>query len=1097
MGTGCAFISDKHEAWRLDPDEDGVDISSDCDDSDGDLGLPVEWYLDQDEDGFGAVEDMKRQCKKPPGYVRNADDCNDTNPDVYPSAEEVCDLIDNNCDEQIDEGTTKIYAFTDSDGDGYGDPATEMLVCTFADGQVENGEDCDDTDPAWQIAQPIEEFYNGLDDNCDASDLDGDQDADGFWLADYGARVLENGGEPMLVDPAKEGDCKDDDASVHPGAIDEPYDGIDTDCAGDDDFDQDGDGYVPDEFVGLVTEGMEDTDLLPGGDCNDYMDTVHPEASEDCSTTYDDDCDGVSSAVDAPDCVDFFKDYDGDGYGGEESRCQCEPDFEYQLDTSDDCNDFDPDIHPEAFDEPYDGVDADCAGDDDFDEDDDGFVADEHVGMPTLGVDGTGLLPGGDCDDLDVLVHAGAEETCETVWDDDCDGTNNAEGAAGCTDFFTDFDGDGYGDDALTGCWCHPTTEYTTALSGDCHDSNPLVNPNAIDVPYDAVDTDCAEDDDFDADGDGYVRLGFEDTPTLMFEGGSATEIPSLLPGGDCDDAEPLIFPGAEEICDALDNDCDDEIDEEGAVGALVLYLDEDEDGYGVESSTIMACSSELYAAVAGDCDDADGSIFPGAEETCDNVDDDCDGDLVGSFLDSDLDGEPDCMDPPMMAELATVLFQGVSSTATGSSLHIDEMGRLAIGAPLASEEKSRVYVLSELGTGMVSLETETALLSPNRDDLTTGEVDFVPTGFGRQIVSMPDLVGDGTALVVSAPYDSGFMVLENPDIGRAVTWPTTSAEVETWVLEDSVPGTTAGNCGSSMASGLFSIGEGSVAGPGVAVGCPSEFPAVYVVGQDSWTASVDNLLSDGARLGTESEVVESFGETLAIGDFNADGRDDVVVGAPRGDFECTPGNCGSVHVFFGPHEDETPISRSDMTILGGSRNDMLGHHILGGNDLDGDGVDDLLVASDRGWSREADPKRGSLLLYVGPVLASTSVDSLAEEDAYLELKGTDLDAYFGAAVGVVPDIDGDLSPELIIGAPRSSAAGTLGGAVYGLMGPWEPGTYDAPPIARALYGTSLEALGGTIVVGDVGSDGILDVIVGSSGSSKVYGLHVEDWLLD
>ena len=447
LGSGCAFISDKHEAWRLDPDEDGVDISSDCDDSDGSLGRPIEWFLDQDEDGFGAPDDKKTQCTKPAGYVRNSDDCDDTDPNIFPEAEELCDERDNNCNDVIDEGVTKIYGYVDADLDGYGDPSTEELVCDLRSDQVENGEDCDDSTSTWQIEQPIEVFYNGIDDNCDASDLDGDQDADGFWLADYEEVVRENGGEPMFVDPANEGDCDDVDPSINPNAMDSPYDGVDADCAGNDDYDQDADGFVSDEYVGRITVGVDESGSLPGGDCDDYMDAVHPDAVEDCSTEYDDDCDGSTSAVDAPGCVLFYVDADGDGYGGSESGCQCDPVYPYVVDTSDDCNDRLSSVFPGAVDPPRDGVDSDCAGDDDYDYDDDGFVADEHVGLTTTGVETSGMLPGGDCDDSDAAIHPEAVETCLTMVDDNCDGSTNEEMAEACTVYYFDGDGDGYG------CW--------------------------------------------------------------------------------------------------------------------------------------------------------------------------------------------------------------------------------------------------------------------------------------------------------------------------------------------------------------------------------------------------------------------------------------------------------------------------------------------------------------------------------------------------------------------------------------------------------------------------------------------------------------------
>lgn len=97
----------------------------------------------------------------------------------------------------------------------------------------------------------------------------------------------------------------------------------------------------------------------------------------------------------------------------------------------------------------------------------------------------------------------------------------------------------------------------------------------------------------------------------------------------DCDPFDPLIRPDATEVCDAVDNDCDDVVDEAGALGAPTWYADRDGDGYGDAETTVVACEAPIgNVADDTDCDDRDAEENPGATEICDDRwDNDCDGD--------------------------------------------------------------------------------------------------------------------------------------------------------------------------------------------------------------------------------------------------------------------------------------------------------------------------------------------------------------------------------------------------------------------------------------------------------------------------------------
>ncbi|MDP2315188.1 MAG: MopE-related protein [Pseudomonadota bacterium] len=234
---------------------------------------------------------------------------------------------------------------------------------------------------------------------------------DGPPKEDTGPAVVDSG-EPLVDadgDGVPEGaDCDDTDEYAYPGAHEVPYDGEDQDCDGLDANDVDGDGYVGEDGG--------------GDDCNDANPEVHPDAPVQCSDLINEDC---TEGWDQYDC-------DGDGYQ-----------------DVDDCGREDPAIHPGADDPWYDGIDSDCDGRDDYDQDEDGEATVESGGT--------------DCADLDPAINSVADER----WDDqdnDCENGSDGLSSRDATSSWTgdsfvgeaqfaydfaplgDLDGDGYGD---------------------------------------------------------------------------------------------------------------------------------------------------------------------------------------------------------------------------------------------------------------------------------------------------------------------------------------------------------------------------------------------------------------------------------------------------------------------------------------------------------------------------------------------------------------------------------------------------------------------------------------------------------------------------
>ena len=96
---------------------------------------------------------------------------------------------------------------------------------------------------------------------------------------------------------------------------------------------------------------------------------------------------------------------------------------------------------------------------------------------------------------------------------------------------------------------------------------------------------------------------------------------------GDCDDDDASVNPDATESCNGKDDDCDGASDENDAEGVQTYYFDGDGDGFGDSDNTAVSCEPyENFVAEGGDCDDTRDYVNPAAEETCNNIDDNCDG---------------------------------------------------------------------------------------------------------------------------------------------------------------------------------------------------------------------------------------------------------------------------------------------------------------------------------------------------------------------------------------------------------------------------------------------------------------------------------------
>ncbi len=659
------------------------------DDCDGETDEPgatgcFGYFADVDGDGYGDAAVSACLCA-PAGVMTAKDktDCDDAEPKANPGSVELCDGLDNDCDGQTDEegaGKCVLY-FEDGDGDGFGDKQAFACLCAPAGAYVVTvGGDCDDGDAERNPQLP--EVCDGVDNDCDGLvDEPGavgcapayrDEDGDGFGLSGDLQCVCE-GAAPYTA--AQGGDCNDLSADAKPGGV-EACNGLDDDC----------DGFIDEEGATGCTEYLADLDqdgFAVGGqtrclcapalpftvavadaaalDCDDKNPLVHPDAAEVCNQI-DDDCDGeADEAVDLA-CSPFYRDADGDGWGVTgDSQCLCKPEGPYVAVKGGDCDDGDKDVHPLA-EEQCDDVDRNCNGDPGDvgavgcalwfrDGDGDGFgVQADYQCLCGAAAPWT-TQQGGDCNDDEAGAWPGAAEVCNGL-DDDCDGATDEAGAQGCTDYFRDTDGDGFGVASDVRCLCAPAPPYVATVGGDCDDLAPQISPGAEEV-CDGLDNDCngvADDPDIegctvyyrDTDGDTFGRT--DEAQCLCAPKGTFT----ATQGGDCDDLQAAFNPKATEQCNGQDDDCDGAVDEADAVGCYPYMLDQDGDTFGVAGDTRCLCApGDGYGAfIGGDCDDLVAAVNPGAAEACNGVDDDCDGltdpEGAGGCVEYLVDGDGD-----------------------------------------------------------------------------------------------------------------------------------------------------------------------------------------------------------------------------------------------------------------------------------------------------------------------------------------------------------------------------------------------------------------------------------------------------------------------
>ncbi|MBK9645664.1 MAG: putative metal-binding motif-containing protein [Deltaproteobacteria bacterium] len=659
-------------------------------------------------------------------------------------------------------------------------------------------------------------------------------------------------------------DCDDEDASVHPGAL-ELCDGLDSDCDG-----------LGDEDVWLTFYADVDGDGLG--------DEAAPQLERACDpvpqgfVTDVGDCDDGDPAVGLP--SERYDDLDGDGYGDGEAKLLC-PATPNTTEILGDCDDGDASVYPGAPETCSDAEDKNCDG---------------SVGRVDL--DGDGHIACEECDDSDAAISPDADEICDGQ-DNDCDGLTDDEDdsvGAGRLTYYLDGDGDGHGAGSSRRA-CEPPAG-SADTDDDCDDTNSEISPSHVercdttaDDDCDGATTDCAARlDTLGACAEG-VSVGDEagrgvDGVDLNLDGAVALSIgaPGANGGGG---RLYLVGPDAARV------DEGDELEGGGGSGAGALVLTvPDFDGDGHDDLAVAAPDDDAVhlllagggAASLGGADvtlrHQESGAALGAALSVGEVQGDGRADLLIGAPGVDAVG---LLGLPVTDSGAVYLLIGAASSSAALNeanaaltlLGEDSTGGLGAAVALSDWDNDGLDepLASNIDRGSLGLSNngEVLLFSAVSGEWMAQDAEFV-LSLGSGVITTAlagsgDLNGDGKAdLAVGSTDSESVWVLLGP-ITKNLT---VSSSASLRVKGDSGDGVGAS---ARFVPDLDGDGDDELL-----IGAPEEPGAVLIYGGAARTGTINTSAAD---LRLSGDVGDGLGAAFGLGDLDGDGADELLFGLP------------------------------------------------------------------------------------------------------------------------------------------------------------------------------------------------------------------------